>query len=63
MIDKQVDRNKIVVGDIVYVKSGSPRMTVASISRGRANVVYCPFTTNTVMEVRVPLTVLRKQEA
>jgi hypothetical protein len=57
------DPEKIKPGDIVYLKSGSGKLTVASISAKRklVTVIYSPYGGDgTVMKAHVPLCTLRK---
>lgn len=51
---------KIQVGDIVSLVSGSPRMTVFNISKGRAAVVWSHYATGIVRERRISLKALVK---
>lgn len=54
--------NTIEVGDVVALKSGSPKMTVYKINEQQeATVVYSPYGTNTIIsDVRIPLVALKK---
>lgn len=52
--------DKIQVGDVVQLTSGSPRMTVFAIRKGRASVVWCHYATGIVRERTVSLKALVK---
>jgi uncharacterized protein YodC (DUF2158 family) len=55
------ERDKIVVGDIVVIKSGSPKMVVASITkRKRVTCIYSEYGTNNIRVNRLPMVILKK---
>lgn len=51
---------KIEIGDTVYLKSGSPKMTVFAIAKGRASVVWNHYATGIIREQKVSLKALVK---
>ena len=55
--------SEIQVGDIVQLISGSPRMTVYGISKGRAAVVWCHYMTGVVRTQRISLKALVKSSS
>lgn len=52
--------DEIKVGDVVQLASGSPRMTVYSITKGRAYVVWCHYATGIIRDRRISLRALVK---
>lgn len=54
------NRVELIPGDVVHIKSGSPKMTIASLTKKRASVVYCAYNTNVVVETTVPLISLER---
>ena len=51
---------EIQIGDVVQLTSGSPRMTVFAIRKGRASVVWSHYSTGIVREKTVSLKALVK---
>jgi uncharacterized protein YodC (DUF2158 family) len=57
----EIKMDKIVEGDTVYLKSGSPKMTVVKVDELTATVIYCAYGTNNIVwDDFVPLIALRK---
>jgi uncharacterized protein YodC (DUF2158 family) len=57
----EIKMDKIVEGDTVYLKSGSPKMTVVKVGELTAAVIYCAYGTNNIVrDDFVPLIALRK---
>ena len=52
--------DEIQIGDVVQLTSGSPRMTVFAIRRGRASVVWNHYPTGIVREQAISLKALVK---
>ena len=55
----------VVLGDVVYLKSGSPKMTVERIDdaeQARVTVVWMQFETGRVQRETFPLEALRRAE-
>lgn len=50
---------QLVVGDVVHIKSGSPKMTIVSIDGEKATVIYFPFGAAT--HISIPLAALEKK--
>ena len=53
----------VVLGDVVCLKSGSPKMTVESIddaAQARVTVVWVPFETGRVQRETFPLEALKR---
>jgi uncharacterized protein YodC (DUF2158 family) len=51
---------EIQVGDVVQLTSGSPRMTVFAIRKGRASVVWNHYETGIIREKTISLKALVK---
>lgn len=51
---------EIQIGDVVQLTSGSPRMTVFAIRKGRASVVWNHYPTGVVREQTISLKALVK---
>lgn len=51
---------QIEIGDVVQLTSGSPRMTVFAIRKGRASVVWNHYPTGIVREQAISLKALVK---
>lgn len=47
-------------GDLVWLKSGSPRMVIVSIEADQASVVWCHYDTGTMHSATVPFVALTK---
>lgn len=56
-----MDETRLKAGDIVHIKSGSPRMVVASVAKGCANCVYYTYGSGEVREVKIPLSALERK--
>lgn len=60
MNDEVVGKPKLAVGEVVRIKSGSQKMTIASIRKGRANCVYSEYHSGQVFEYKIPIAVLER---
>jgi hypothetical protein len=45
-------------GDLVYLKSGSPKMTVVSATEDYVRVVFCVYGTDKITEQQIPAVAL-----
>lgn len=53
---------QLIVGDIVHVKSGSPKMTIIEmITDNTAKVLYFPYGSNLHMIAEIPVIALEKK--
>lgn len=49
-------------GDLVYLKSGSPRMVISAVAELHCHVFWCRYGSDEVQERTIPKIVLRKHQ-
>lgn len=53
-----MSNKQLGVGDVVAIKSGSPRMTIIEIDKGHARVLWSDFDTKAIHREEFPLVAL-----